>query len=331
MAVEEFGEQAAVASLRKPAWRNLGTTFDKPVTTDQMLKLAKLANWNLRFVDAAEVMQGYNFNKPTKHIVRDNPFKKGQKDVLGTVGKRYNIFSNEAILDFGDLLTGGNRRWETAGSVDGGSRIFATLAEPNDIVLDPNGSADRVARYTMLTSSHDGSSTLLMKKINTRVDCANTLAMAMREQGDEFRIRHTQGMETKLADAQLALGFAKQYDDAFEIEMQRLIETQVTKDKFVELVKDIYPQPEDNARGRESKWEYKVDALMTIWEDGTGSMKNLDDTAWKALNTLTEYQQWFREVRAGKTENFYQAGAGFDNVANANRQSIFDRVLEFAA
>lgn len=327
MAVEEFGELAAVASLRKPAWRSLGTCFDGPVTTSKMLTLSLLANWNLRFVDAADIMKDYHFNKPTKHIVRDNPFKKGQMDVLGTVGKRYNIFSNEEILNFGDLLTDGNRRWETAGSINGGSRIFATLAEPNDIILDPGGSADRVSRYTMLTSSHDGSSTLLMKKVNTRVDCANTLGMAMREISDEFCIRHTVGMQTKLEDAKLALGFAKQYDDAFEVEMQKLIETQMTKDKFVKLVESIYPKPEDNARGRETKWEYKRDAILTIWEDGTGSMKNLDDTAWKALNTLTEHQQWFREVREDKVENFYKAGAGFDNVANSDRQDIFNRVL----
>lgn len=327
MAVEEFGELAAVASLRVPAWRSLGTTFDKPVTTDEMLNLAHLAGWNLRFLDLADVLPSYNFNKPAKLVVRDNPFINGQTDVLGTVGKRYNIFSNEEILNFGDLLTSGNRRWETAGSVDGGSRIFATLAEPNDIVLDPGGSADKVSRFTMLTSSHDGSSTLLLKKVNTRVSCSNTLNFAMKEIGDEFRIRHTVGMATKLADAQLALGFAKQYDDQFEVEMQRMIQTQMTKDKFLEIVKDIFPQPEDNARGREAKWEFKVDALMTIWENGTGSMDNLDDTAWKALNTLTEHQQWFREVRSGKTENFFRAGAGFDNVTNDDRQEIFERVL----
>lgn len=326
MAVEEFGKQAAVASLRIPPWRNLGTTFDKPVDTPKMLSLAKLADWDLRFVDASEVMPGYNFHKPIKFVVRDNPFVKGQMDVLGTVGKRYNLFPNEQILDFGDLLTSGNRRWETAGSLSHGTRIFATLAEPNDIVLDPGGSADTVKRYLMLTSTHDGSSTLLLKKINTRVGCQNTFDVAIGEAGDEFRIRHTVGMATKLADAKVALKMAADYDEVFEAEMQKLIETEVKKDQFWEIVKTIYPEPEDNVKGRLSKWQYKTDALMTIWADGTGSMSNLEDTAWKALNTLTEHQQWFREVRSGKTENFYAAGAGFDNVANDTKANIFNIV-----
>lgn len=325
--LETFGELAAFASLREPAWHKLGTVFDKPVTTEEMLKLSHLHGWDIRFLDLKDELPGYNFNKEFRLVIRNNPFKKGQKDVLGQVGNRYNIFSNESIFDFGDKLTNGRRRWETAGSIDNGSRVFATLVETGDIVLDPKGSKDVIRRYLMLTSSHDGSSTLIAKKVNTRVVCQNTLNVAMGERGDEFRIRHTQGMETKLADAQAALGFAAEYDEFFEAEAQAMIEAQMTKDQFFQLVKDIYPEPEDNARGRQSKWEYKTDALMTIWDGATGSMKNLDNTAWKAMNTLTEHQQWFREVRAGKDENMFAAGAGFDNVTNDKRNDIWQRVL----
>lgn len=328
--VDQFGKQAAIASLRVNPWRNLGTTFDKPVSTSKMLDLAHLANWNLRFVDAAEVMPDYRFSKPVKFVVRDNPFEPGKKDVIGTVGKRYKIFPNEEILDFGDLLTNGNRRWETAGAGNGGARIFATLAEPNDIVLDPGGSADVVKRYLMLTSTHDGSSTLLMKKVNTRIDCTNVISVAMKEIGDEFRIRHTEGMASKLEDAKLALKMAADYDEVFEAEMQKMIETEVKKDKFWEIVKTVYPEPEDNLKGRLSKWSFKTDALMTIWNGGTGSMDNLEDTAWKAFNTLTEHQQWFREVRAGKEENFWAAGAGFDNVTNDTQTNLFNVVRAMA-
>lgn len=325
--IETFGKLAAFASLREPAWHGLGTVFDKPVSTEKMLKLAHLYGWDIRFLDLSEKLTEYNFVKEAKLVIRDNPFIKGQVDVLGTVGKRYNIFSNESIFDFGDKLTNGNRRWETAGSIKGGAQVFATLVEVDDIVLDPKGSKDVIKKYLMLTSSHDGSGTLIAKKVNTRVVCQNTLNVALGERGDEFRIRHTQGMETKLADAQAALGFAAAYDDEFEAAAKAMIETQMTKDKFIKLVKDIYPEPADNERGRQSKWEYKVDALETIWSNGTGSMENLDDSVWKGVQALTEHQQWFREVRSGKTENMFAAGAGFDNVTNGNRQDIWNRAL----
>lgn len=326
--IETFGNLAAFASLREPAWHGLGTVFNKPVSTEEMLKLSHLHGWDIRFLDLKEELKSYNFIKEAKLVIRNNPFVKGQIDVLGTVGKRYNIFSNESIFDFGDKLTEGRgRRWETAGSIKGGAQVFATLVESDDIILDPNGARDIIRKYLMLTSSHDASGTLIAKKVNTRVLCQNTLNIAMGERGDEFRIRHTQGMEAKLEDAKAALGFAAAYDDAFEREAEAMIETQMTKDKFVEVVKDIYPEPEDNARGRNSKWEFKMDGLMSVWEGKTESMGNLDLNVWRGAQTLLEYGQWFREVRAGKDENFLAAGAGFDNVTNDTRQEIWDRFL----
>lgn len=324
-AVEKYGEMAAFASLREVAWHGLGTVFDKPVSTTKMLDLAHLSKWNLRFVDAADVMAGYSFVKETQHVVRDNPFVKGQKDVLGTVGGRYRIFSNEEILDFGDTLTGGRRRWETAGSINGGTTVFATLVDLDDIVLDPNGSADTIRRYLMLASSHDGSSTMVAKKVNTRVVCKNTLNIALGEKGDEFRIRHTQGMDTKIEDAKRALGFAAEYDDIFEAEAKAMIEKTITKDAFWNLVTDIFPKPEDNVRGRETKWETKTADIMWLWENGTGTVDNIPDSPWKAFNVLTEHNQWFRQIRSGNTENFLAAGAGLDNVTNAYRDLAFKK------
>lgn len=325
--VSDDRKLAAFASLRQPAWHNLGTVFDKPVTTDKMLELAHLKNWNLQFVSAQDVMPKYNFVKETLHVTRDNPFKKGQKDVLGTVGGRYRIFSNEEIFNFGDNLTNGRRRWETAGSINGGTTIFATLVQTDDIVLDPNGSADTIRKYLMLTSSHDGSSTMLAKKVNIRVVCQNTLNVALKEHGDEFRIRHTDGMDTKLEDAKRALGFAEEYDVEFEAAAQKMMETQVTKDEFWSLVKDIYPEPEDNKRGRQTKWETKTQEIMWVWGDGVETVGTLPDSAWKAFNVLTEYNQWFRQVRSGNVENFMAAGAGFDNVTNSFRQDLWNRTM----
>lgn len=324
-AVEEYEGMAAFASLRIPAWHGLGTVFDKPVGTKEMLDLAHLSDWDIRFVDAEEVMADYKFVRSTLHVVRTNPFVKTQNDVLGTVGGRYRIFSNEEIFDFGDTMTGQQRRWETAGSINGGTTVFATLVALDDLVLDPSGQGDTIKKYLMLASSHDGSSTMVAKKVNTRVVCQNTLNVALGEKGDEFRIRHTQGMATKLEDAKQALGFAATYDDAFESEAKAMIQAQMTKDKFFSLVKDLFPEPDDNVRGRLTKWESKTSDLMWVWEDGTGSVKNLEDNAWKAFNVLTEHNQWFRQIRAGNSENFLAAGAGFDNVTNSQRNLIFQR------
>lgn len=329
-AVEVYKDMAAFASLRQPAWHGLGTVFDKPVSTSEMLELAHMNGWNIRFEDAADWMTGFNFVTPTLHVVRDNPFIEGQKDVLGTVGGRYNIFSNEEIFDFGDTLTDGRRRWETAGSLKGGTKVFATLVATDDLVLDPNGSADTIRRYIMLVSSHDGSTTMIVKMVHTRVVCENTLNVALGETGAEFKIRHTQGMDVKLADAKRALGLAAVYDDVFEAEAKALFEADMTMSQFESIVLDMFPEPEEDRKGNTKRWVDKVDTILDIWSNSTESVGNLPDSAWKGLQVLTEHNQWFRGIRNDSSENFLAAGAGFDLVTNRFRTDAFNRMKDFA-
>lgn len=335
-AVEQYKDMAAFASLREPAWHRLGTVFDKPVSTAEMLQLAHMNGWNIRFENASDWMPGFNFVNDTMHVVRDNPFIPNQKDVLGTVGSRYNIFSNEEIFDFADTLTDGRRRWETAGSLKEGTKVFATLVATDDLVLDPNGSNDVIRRYIMLVSSHDGSTTMIVKMVNTRVVCQNTLNIALGEAGAEFKIRHTQGMETKLQDAKKALGLAAIYDDVFEKEARLLFETEMTMTQFEKIVMDIFPEPEEDVRGSAKKWGDKMDTILDIWGNSTESVENLPDSAWKGLQVLTEHNQWFRGIRKDSrteepnTENFLAAGAGFDLVTNRFRTDVHQRMMEFA-
>lgn len=333
--IETYKEMAAFASLRQPAWHDLGTVFDKPVSTEEMLKLAHMHGWNLRFENAEDWMPGFTFVDETLHVVRDNPFIPGQKDVLGTVGGRYNIFSNEQIFDFADTLTEGRRRWETAGSIKNGQKVFATLVATDDLVLDPNGSADTIKRYIMLVSSHDGSTTMIVKMVNTRVVCQNTLNIALGEGGAEFKIRHTQGMETKIQDARAALSLASIYDEVFEKEMQALFEAEMTMSQFESIVMDIFPEPEEDVRGSQKKWDSKMDTILNIWQNSTGEVENLPNSAYKGLNVLTGWNQWHRGIRKDKTgspntENFLAAGAGFDVKTNEFRTEAFERMKDFA-
>ena len=97
--IETNGSEAAFASLRQPAWHGLGTVFDNEVTTQQMLELAHLDNWNVRLEPV--YVQGVpqeRFATPSFAVVRDNPFD-GEKDVLSVVGKRYKTLQNEELYD----------------------------------------------------------------------------------------------------------------------------------------------------------------------------------------------------------------------------------------
>ena len=121
--IDEATGQATFASLRQPAWHNLGTVFEQEVNTAEMLKLAHLDNWNVRLEDVA-IPSGFASDKSYSFVSRTNPFNPEQTDILGVVGERYVPLQNEDLFSFGDNLLDGGGRWETAGSIEGGRQVF---------------------------------------------------------------------------------------------------------------------------------------------------------------------------------------------------------------
>jgi phage/plasmid-like protein (TIGR03299 family) len=327
--LESVNGETAFASLREPAWHGLGTVFTEEVSTAEMLKKAKLNNWDVRLEDV-EIPNGFESDKNYSFVVRDNPFIKGNKDVLGVVGERYVPLQNEELFDFADTLLDNGGRWETAGSIKGGRVVFGSLALERETVIDPNGVGDKVNTYLLVNTSHDGSIAIQASITPVRVVCANTLNLALGNRGrggsvkQSFKIRHTQTAEGKIQVAREALGLANAYIDEFSLMANKMIETEVSKAKFDEIVLALYPKPKDEAKNANSRWSNKIDLINDIY---VGDFNNtITGTAWGVANALTERLDWYRTGRKGKTESILVGASGLDPVINAEKNRIFKAV-----
>lgn len=323
--INEATGEATFASLRQPAWHNLGTVFEQEVNTAEMLKLAHLDNWNVRLEDVA-IPAGFESDKSYSFVARTNPFNKDQTDVLGVVGERYVPLQNEDLFSFGDNLLDGGGRWETAGSIKGGRQVFGSIALADSITLDPNGRADKIDNYLLINTSHDGSIAIQASITPVRVVCANTLNLALQSfkgkkaAKQSFKIRHTQTAEGKIAVARQALGLAKTYIDEFSALANAMIEKEITKAQFDEIVLLAYPAPEKDAKGSFKKHDSKIDLLNAIY---VGQFNDtIAGTAWGAYNALTERLDWYRAGRGGNTESIYASASGFDPVINAEKNRL---------
>ena len=317
--------EVAFASLRQPAWHNLGTVFEEEVNTDQMLKLAHLDNWNVRLEDVA-IPDGFASDKSYSFVSRTNPFDKSQTDVLGVVGERYVPLQNEDLFSFGDNLLDGGGRWETAGSIKNGRVVFGSIALTDSITLDPNGRADKIDNYLLINTSHDGSVAIQASITPVRVVCANTLNLALsnfkgkKDVKQTFKIRHTQTAEGKIAVAREALGLAHKYIDEFSLMANAMIEKEITGKQFDEIVALAYPAPEKDAKGSQKKYDGKIELLNDIY---VGQYNNtISGTAWGAYNALTERLDWYRNSRGGNNESIYASASGFDPVINAEKNRL---------
>lgn len=322
---DAVGDIATFASNRIPAWHGLGTVFTTPITDyREMLRTANMDNAGLHFREVSvEGVATDARNKPMLAVVRTSPFTK-EPQVVGWVGERYEIVSNEDAFSFTQHFRKGGT-WETAGEMNGGAVVFGSMALDREIILDPNGAADVVKSYSLVSTSHDGSTGIQVATTPVRVVCENTLRVALAGAKDVVKFRHTRTVQERMAAAIKAQEEQEKYLTAFEATANSLYAITLTKGHFFDLVCAVYEKPKADKKGALTRWENNVERIMALWNGPTN--ENLPDNGWKAANVLTENNQWNRGVRKNNSENFFAAGAGFDGPTNEFRTDVVQRVL----
>ena len=119
--------------VRKTPWHGLGTRVNEALNSKEALTAAGL-DWNVIqepiYTETEELIEGYKAN------IRDTDRK-----VLGVVTDRYKIVQNQEAFAFTDALLGEGVRYETAGSLQGGRKVWLLAHLPHEILFPARGSA----------------------------------------------------------------------------------------------------------------------------------------------------------------------------------------------
>ena len=331
--LEQQDGQVAFALRGKPAWHNLANRIfndDENVTTATMLEEAKLNNWNVRLSDVADhIPNTWRNTSDNFFVIRDNPFDQGT-DVLSVVGKRYKTVQNEELFQFADnVLDNNSAKWESAGSIKKGKVVFGSLDIPREIVLDPQGINDKTKLYLIVWTSHDGSVAVQAAITPVRVVCQNTLNIAMRTAKQSFKIRHTQTAEGRIVQARQALGLTFAYADEFQKQANELFQQSITDKQFSDLIRNLYPKPEEATKAALTKWENKVVVIDDLYHNSPTN-STIKGTAWGAFNALTERLDYYRSSKTGNSDSLMAAASGFDPVVTAEKNKILKAVKSLA-
>ena len=331
--ISDVTGEVAFALRGAPAWHGLANVnfdADEIVSTTRMLEAAKLDNWNVRLLPVSTFTPAdYRFATESYLVARTNPFDKGI-DILSNVGERYNVFQNEELFAFGDAILDGGASWESAGSIKDGRKVFGSLVIPREFTLDPSGAADKTVTYLLVNTSHDGSVAIQASITPVRVVCQNTLNFALGTVKQSFKIRHTQSAGGKVQAAREALNLTYNYMDEFEGEAKALYESAINDKQWNDIITNLYPKPDKDAKGSLTKWENKIDLLNDIYFKSP-TQTSIKGTAWGAVNALTERLDYFRSARAGKSESILAAASGFDPAINAEKGKILQAVKTLVA
>jgi phage/plasmid-like protein (TIGR03299 family) len=290
--IETHGKQAAFVAAHKSAWHELGTTLDHSFTASEAIEEGYLGGWNVR---KDSLVTAGGIAVPGKYaVVRNNPFT-DVPEALGVVGEAYHIVQNEehcGILDA--LVDESGAHFDTAGSLDGGRKVFVTMKLPGHISV---GGVDPVEQHIAAINSHDGSMAFTLMVTPVRVVCANTLNAAFGNHSHLIRIRHTSGAQQGLiAAARNALELSFNYLDEFQESAERLINTTMTSSRFEEIITAEFGAPEDAAPATRTRAENKIDDMISLFCDAD-THEGMRNTAWAGFNAMVEWWDHQAPVR----------------------------------
>lgn len=154
-------------SVRETPWHGLGRIVMDAPASREALELAGL-DWQVEsrniYSGTGAMIPGYRAN------VRST-----DEAVLGVVSDRYRIVQNEEAFQFTDDLLGEGVTYETAGSLQGGKKVWMLAKLPEKYII----AGDEVTPYLVFFNSHDGSSGVKVAMTPIRVVCQNTLNLAL--------------------------------------------------------------------------------------------------------------------------------------------------------
>lgn len=308
--------QTAFVSARVDAWHQLGTVLPSAFTANDALEHGLLGGWNVRKTPIqAMLADGSHIDVPGRAaVIRDNPVTAGKIDVLGDVGESYHVIQNEELAGLLDTLVDeSGAHFETAGSIDGGRRVFITMKLPGHIKI---GGVDRIDNYLAAMTSHDGSLATTLMVTPVRIVCQNTMNAAYGNHKTAFRIRHTSGAQRAIvSEAREALEFSFDYLDEFQAEADKMINSTMTLNTFEQIITKEFGAPEDAPQPTVTRSENKLDEMLELFADAN-THEGVRDTVWAGYNALVEWQDHFSPVRGG---DMADEEARARNTINSNR------------
>lgn len=300
--LEMINGKASMFYVGETPWHQLGTKLEGRPTTEEAIVAAGL-NWP---VEARELFTAGGLKAPARAITRTTDDK-----ILGVVGDKWTPLQNaEAFKFFDPFIASKEAVLETAGSLRGGSRVWilALLNQAPSVVVP----GDEIAKYLLLSNSHDGSLAVRVGFTPIRVVCANTEAMARDSAASKLiAIRHTAKVQDALAAVQDIMNTASRDFEATVEQYRKLARFNVTEESLKKYVNLVFQQDklEKTIREKLSKGEANegdveklTDELLMnagsrilprvkeLFETGKGNqLPGVRGTAWAAYNAVTEY------------------------------------------
>jgi phage/plasmid-like protein (TIGR03299 family) len=328
-------------SVKEKAWHNLGQVVEGYPTSTEALKFAGL-DYTVEKRKLFTYDTKKNNGNPDSHIIIPEievpnyyaTVRSDNEEVLGVVGKDYEIVQNIDAFSFFDCIVGGDGiQYETAGALGKGERIFITAKLPDYITV---GRDDLIEQYLFLTTSHDGYGSITAAFTPIRVVCQNTLNAAFRNCNNSVKIRHTSSAKERLEQAHKVMDISYKLSDYLESAFEKWSTIRITDNQLRKLIqlamapnKEVLQDLQEGIRDEFST--HYTNTCDSVFEyamvNQSQQMETTKGTVFGAYNAVTGY---FQNVRNYKDQEAKVKSLLFGGMGQMRTQKAFDLCEEFS-
>ena len=280
-------EVETMFSTRVKPWHGLGTVVGVAPDSKSALELAGL-DWKVLqkdiYTESGDLIPGYKVN------IRDKDEK-----ALGVVTNRYQVVQNEEAFAFTDALLGKGVRYETAGSLIGGKKVWILAKLPKEYLI----TGDRVAPYLVFCNSHDGMGAIRVAITPIRVVCQNTLNLALKEAARSWSAFHRGNIQEKMEEAEKTLLLSDQYMDALERDVERLQKIRLSDKKVLEYMDLLLPMPDHGTEQQLKNVRQQRENLRERYFDAP-DLRHVGKNAYRFINAVSDFGTHAEPLRKTK-------------------------------
>lgn len=295
-----------VTSKNKSAWVRGGTAVEANSAASAATQAG--LNWTVRtgaleavstplIIDQHGVTPATYLDVPKKKAI----IREDSNSVIGIVGTKYKVVQNMEVFNALDtLVDSGDARYAAAGEFNGGANIWMVLELPQGVQVanDPH------AAFLLVKTSHDGSSSVVIKPIIERLFCANQvngLISNSRQKYNEYtyRMSHTTNQELSVADIRNITNLTYTAIADYQLVANNLLKKDMSREQAVNFFKKVWALPttvEDKpydllTRGERKQQTIAKEARAKAWAiySESETQENIRGTAFGAWQAVIEY------------------------------------------
>lgn len=274
--------------VRETPWHGLGTRVVEAPSSAEALIMAGL-DWSVvqePIYTGNDLIEGYKAN------VRDKDRK-----VLGVVTDRYKVIQNNEAFAFTDELLGEGVRYETAGSLQGGKKVWLLAHMPHEYII----SGERISPYLLFSNTHDGSGAIKVALTPIRVVCNNTLNLALATAKRSWSMIHTGDIKGKMSEARDTLFMAEKYMDSLGKEFENLRLKKLTDKQVMDFIEILLPM-ESDLSDQQTKNMKKLQEDMKMRYFDAPDLQDVGKNAYRFINAVSDFATHAEPIR--RTANY---------------------------